>query len=150
ENIIGFAYLAHNVTLRLQRQREQQQQLQQAVSESRHSQDLVQESELRYQALIQATHCVVWQADAQGFFTHLQKSWENYTGQPWNEHQAQGWLNAVHPEDRNNLLIAWQKAREQRGIFDIAIRLRSQKHQDYRYVLMRASPFFNIEGQLQE
>ncbi len=56
------------------------------------------ESEKRYKKLTQAVLSIIWESDAKGKFAVPQHSWQEYTGQTWEEHKDLGWLNAFHPD----------------------------------------------------
>lgn len=149
-NIIGATHLAHNVTLRLQAEREQQQQLTQAVQERCQSIELAKENADRYLTLIEAAHCIVWNSDAEGNFTHRQTPWEKCTGLVWPDYQGQEWLKAIQDDDRGLLLNTWQESIQQQKLFDITIRIWSKHYNEYRFNLFRAVPFFASDTNLKE
>jgi PAS domain S-box-containing protein len=65
----------------------------------------------RYEALLAGTRSIVWSADANGRFITPQVGWQRYTGQSWEDHQGNGWLQAVHEQDRVDFMTAWDAAR---------------------------------------
>ncbi len=67
-------------------------------------------SERRYRSLTQATTSVVWVAAANAQVTEPQLEWEAYTGQRWPAHSGTGFLEMVHPDDRQGLMERWQEA----------------------------------------
>jgi PAS domain S-box-containing protein len=98
-------------------------------------------SEERYRALVTAGTSLVWTADASGRFAEAQASWEAYTGQPWTEHRALGWMEAVHPDDREAVRLAWRRRlREPRQVHQDQVRLWSVDKNAYRHVVIRAVP----------
>ena len=100
-------------------------------------------SEERYRALIAASTSLVWTADAEGRFAERQSSWERYTGQPWSEHRDLGWIEAIHPEDRESVRLAWRRRpRDTRRVHEDHVRLWSVEKGAYRHVVIRAVPVY--------
>ena len=58
----------------------------------------------RLEALLEGTRAIVWSTNARGEFVEPQHSWQHYTGQAWEQHQAMGWKEMIHPEDQQMLL----------------------------------------------
>lgn len=67
-------------------------------------------SERRYRSLVQASAQIVWSAASDGVVRAPQPQWEAFTGQAPGEYLGGGWLDAVHPEDRERTLQAWSRA----------------------------------------
>ena len=108
-------------------------------------------SEQRYRALVTASSSLVWTSDPTGRFLQRQGSWEQYTGQPWAEHRDHGWINALHPEDREVVRHAWQRRAEEPGsVHEDHARLWSVDKNEYRHVIGRAVPVLDGEGSLRE
>lgn len=90
-------------------------------------------SEARYRSLVKAMNQMVWITDAQGKLTQPQ-DWANFTGQTEAEAQGEGWLEAIHPEDRQRTRANWQRAVQQGGLYEIEHRVRCANGD---YALMR-------------
>src|SRR5215475_11081086 len=67
-------------------------------------------SEERYRSLIAATAQLVWTTDAQGNVIEDIPTWRAFTGQTEEEIKGQGWINALHPEDREPTAAVWAHA----------------------------------------
>ena len=108
-------------------------------------------SEERYRALVTASSSLVWTSDAHGRFVERQVAWERYTGQPWSEHRDHGWIDALHPDDREAVRRAWQRrVREPGAARDDRARLWSLEKNAYRHVVGRAVPVFEGAGTVRE
>jgi two-component system cell cycle sensor histidine kinase/response regulator CckA len=108
-------------------------------------------SEQRYRALVTASSALVWTSDAAGRFIEPQVSWESYTGQPWAEHRDQGWINALHADDRDAARRAWQRrVREPGSVHEDHARLWSVDKNSYRHVHSRAVPVLDGAGSVRE
>ena len=103
-------------------------------------------SEQRYRSLVQASAQIVWSASHDGEFRVSQPQWEAFTGQPPREHLGGGWLQAVHPDDREATLAAWDQAIERNEAYEVRHRLR--RHDGvYVPMLARAVQVGGEEGQ---
>jgi PAS domain S-box-containing protein len=94
-----------------------------------------------FQSLVVATAQLVWTTDAHGRVTddHPNASWLDFTGQTAEEIKDDGWINAVHPDDRERVARVWAQANRNRSIYDVEYRLRRHDGQ-YRYVSVRGVP----------
>lgn len=109
----------------------------------------LERSEQRYRSLVQATSQIVWNADTDGRFTTRQEQWEAFTGQTPQEYFGDGWIEAIHPDDREHTLRDWHEAVQTRQPYETHHRLR--RH-DGVYVPMhvRGAGVWDEEGQLKE
>jgi len=116
------------------------------VSEQVRMRQQVQQSEARFRRLAEATPLVVWEADAQGHTTYLSPNWATfgYTGTDL----GAGWLQAVHPDDQQPTLQAWQIALQSGQPFQAELRLRVAATGEYRWHLDRAMPVRDKAGQV--
>jgi diguanylate cyclase (GGDEF)-like protein/PAS domain S-box-containing protein len=106
-------------------------------------------SEARYRALITATAKIVWSATPQGAAKALRGEWQAFTGQTRDQEMGFGWINAIHPEDRQPSMRAWQRALKEGAVFDVEQRLR--RHDGvYRHMQARAVPVRDSSGQIVE
>lgn len=116
---------------------------------TRISQEL-QVSEERYRSLMAATTSIIWITDPQGKFIVEQSSWQEYTGQLPNEYQGYGWINAIHPDDRAQILAEWKAAVGSRGSYESTGRLWNFKLKQYRHFIARSIPLLGSDGTIRE
>jgi phosphoserine phosphatase RsbU/P len=107
-------------------------------------------SDQRYRSLIEATTSVVWTLDAEGRAVERQPSWEAYTGQTWEEYRDFGWLEALHPDDRERWFAEWQRFRAANQTFEAHAQLWHAAHGAYRHCVMRGAPVHSRDGTLRE
>lgn len=110
----------------------------------------LQNSEQRYRSLVEATTSIIWTTDESGKFVAPQTSWENFTGQPWNEHKDFGWREKIHPDDIKNFLATWEKARAERSFYETSGKIWKENIKKWRDFEMRAIPIINMDGSLRE
>ena len=107
-------------------------------------------SEERYRSLTQILASVVWHTDPAGLFTVEQPEWEAFTGQTWEEYRGEGWLNALHPDDRATVRERWRRALETRSSYQSAGRVWHAPSGGYRYFVGRALPLLDAGGTVRE
>jgi PAS domain S-box-containing protein len=66
--------------------------------------------EARYRALVEAGSQVVWTTPPSGELLGEQPGWAEFTGQAPEEYQGWGWLDAIHPDDREPTAARWEMA----------------------------------------
>ena len=113
----------------------------------RQAADLHQQ-EARYRSLVEATAAIVWTTPPSGAFESDQPSWRAFTGQTQDELAGSGWLEAVHPDDRDDTLAAWQRAVAERAPYVVRHRLRHAAG-GYRTMQVRAVPV-SRDGEVDE
>jgi PAS domain S-box-containing protein len=84
--------------------------------------------------------------DAHGACVFLSRRWYDSTGQTEDEALGAGWIDAVHPDDRDQVPRALRSAAMKRGPFSIDYRLR-QKDGQYRWVMDSGNPRFGDDGE---
>jgi PAS domain S-box-containing protein len=105
-------------------------------------------NEERYRALVEASTQLVWNTDANGMIVDMPQ-WRAITGQSADEVRGTGWLDAVHPDDRERSSASWWEAFRSRGIYENEYRLR---HADgsYRWHRARGVPVLDEYGEVRE
>jgi PAS domain S-box-containing protein len=106
------------------------------------------ESEARFRALIEATTAVVWTTRPDGWVEDMPQ-WHALTGQNVEGTRGFGWLDAIHPDDRETTRKIWLSALETHAPIDTEYRLR-QRDGDYRWYNMRIVPMLNDDGAVRE
>jgi PAS domain S-box-containing protein len=109
------------------------------ITERRRSEEAVRRSEERYRSLVQAGAQVVWVTTPTGQIAEDSPEWRLITGQTVEEYQGNGWLDAIHPEDRERVERDWQECVSTGKIFDSRYRVRT-KTSSYRHYDVRAVP----------
>lgn len=115
------------------------------ITDRRRMEEELRTSETRYRSLVAATTSVVWFSDAGGRFTAPQPSWEEYTGQTWGEQKDYGWLNALHPDDRDSFLADWRHAMRDHAPYAVEGRIWCAHHNEYRHFSARAVPILDVD-----
>ncbi len=89
-----------------------------------------------------------WTVGADGVKQDLPQ-WRAKTGQTLRDSQGRGWLEAVHPDDRERVTATWRDAFQFRHEYNARYRLR-QSSGEFRLCVARVTPFFDNSGRLTE
>jgi PAS domain S-box-containing protein len=103
------------------------------------SEAALRRSEERYRALAQGGAQVVWVAAPDGVMLEDSPEWRWITGQTEDEFLDGGWLDSIHPEDRDRVQRDWRESLRSGRIFDDRFRMRT-KAGAYRHYDVRAVP----------
>jgi len=108
-----------------------------------------EEGQARFRALVAASAQVVWTTDPDGTVLADSPSWREFTGQSYDEWKGRGWVDAIHPEDREATARAWAEAVAAREQYHVEYRLR-RADGSYRWTEARAVPVRAADGSVRE
>ena len=104
-------------------------------------------AEARFSRLSDASPIGIFLTDNQGHITYVNPRWQSIAGLDKDSAVGTGWINVVHPDDRDALVAAWQKV----------VGLAEQFNQEFRYVWpdgsvrwghSRAAPLCSEDGRV--
>ena len=109
----------------------------------------VRRSNDRFRGAMEAVHGVLWTNSRDGQMTGEQPGWAALTGQSRDDYAGYGWANAVHPEDADATVAAWNAAVAAKSVFVFEHRVR--RHDGaWRNCLIRAQPITGADGEIVE
>jgi PAS domain S-box-containing protein len=113
--------------------------------EAARAEQALRESEQRFRTMADTAPAMLWVTDANARCTFQSRAWYEYTGMDLGGASNFGWLDAVHPEDRDATRQEFLRANTQRASFSLDYRLR---HADgaYRWVIDTGQPRFDADG----
>ncbi len=111
------------------------------------AQNALKESEQKFRDLVEASALAIWETDANGIVVTDSPSWRSFTGQSFEEWKGNGWVDAIHPADRENIFETWRKAVDSQEKFDTEFRLLGRNGKS-RWTNVKAIPIKNLEGKL--
>ena len=125
------------------------------VTDRRIAVEAVRRSELRFRTLTEAIPQIVWNAGSDGALSYFNQRWRDFTGFSTEEAQGVGWLDAVHPNDRDRMLTAWRStvasaASDALVRFNEELRLRHGETGEYRWFLAIAVPLYSHDGSVDQ
>ncbi len=115
------------------------------ISERDAAQQAVARSEEQFRRLVAATAAIIWTTAPTGGLEPGQIQWSAFTGQTPDEYRGFGWLEAIHPEDRERTTEAWHEAVRSCNPFEIEHRVR-RCDGEYRYMQARAVPILQEQA----
>ena len=107
------------------------------------------DSEQRFRAAVNAVQGVLWTCDTRGEMVGEQPGWCRLTGQTPKQYHGYGWTAALHPDDVQPTLAAWNAAVAEQRTYQCEHRLRTGDGQ-WRTFSVRSIPTFDREGAIGE
>jgi PAS domain S-box-containing protein len=114
-----------------------------------HRGEALRASEKRFRSLVVATSLDIWTAEPDGQVVKDSVSWRGFTGQTFDEWKGWGWLDAIHPEDRERTATLWRQCVANEHPFQTEYRLRATDG-SYRWTAVRAVPVPGSDGRVRE
>lgn len=119
------------------------------ITQRKLAEEAVAQSEARYRALSESLSEVLWRCDASGLVEHALPSWEAYSGQTLEQYSGHGWLESIHPDDREHALAVWTAAVASGARYEASYRLRRRDGQ-YRHMAAHGVAMRNADGEISE
>ena len=119
------------------------------VTERKRTEAALRESEARFRAAVQAVSGILWTNNADGEMAGEQPGWAALTGQNQEDYQGYGWAKALHPDDAQPTIDAWNAALAGRRPYVFEHRVR--RHDGtWRRFAVRAIPVRREDGTIVE
>ncbi|MCE3254049.1 MAG: hypothetical protein K0Q67_3069 [Cellvibrio sp.] len=120
-NTVGFAKITRDISLRKMAER------------------ALKDSEAKFKTMTDAMPQMVWSALPNGQQDYINQQWFHFTGSDKKAALRGGWLDLVHPDDKNQVAKAWQHSLASGENFEGQFRLLHMSN-TYRWTLGRALP----------
>jgi len=78
--------------------------------ERKRADEALRESERKYHALAELSPVGIFRTDAEGDCTYINERWQKITGLTLEEALGKGWVQSLHPDDRNRISEEWYQA----------------------------------------
>ncbi|MEQ8973974.1 MAG: PAS domain S-box protein [Coleofasciculus sp. C1-SOL-03] len=112
------------------------------VTERKQAEAALRESEARFRTMADSAPVLLWVAGTDGRCTFFNRSWLEFTERRLEDELGEGWLEAVHPEDKPDFLQTYRHCFRQRQRFRMEYRLR-RADGEYRWILDTGVPRFD-------
>jgi PAS domain S-box len=121
--------------------------LREITEEKQHQQEL-EESEQKFRLLANSMPQIIWTGDADGNLNYFNQAVYDYSGLTPGQLMTDGWIDIVHPDDREKNIKAWANSIATGK--DFLFEHRFRRHDgEYRWQLSRAIPQRDASGSIQ-
>jgi PAS domain S-box-containing protein len=100
---------------------------------------------MEFREIADSVPVMIWVTEPGGACTYLNRRWFEYTGQSVEEALGTGWLDAIHPDDKERSGQIFLSANARREPFRLEYRLR-RADGSYGSAIDAASPRFSADG----
>ncbi|TKD51314.1 PAS domain-containing protein [Sphingomonas baiyangensis] len=108
----------------------------------------LRESEAKFRAIANSIDHMVWSARADGRFDYFNDRWMTFVGPLDLPREGDGWLGALHPDDRDAARAAWHASLTTGASFRCEYRLTHAPSHGYRWVLAQAKAVREPDGSI--
>jgi PAS domain S-box-containing protein len=105
----------------------------------------VPEHDDRFRLLVDQAPFMLWSAGRDGLCTFFNRPWLEFRGRTMAQEMGVGWVEGVHPDDRQRCLDTYQRAFDAREPFDMQYRLQRADGQ-YCWIRDAGSAQFDKDG----
>jgi PAS domain S-box-containing protein len=109
------------------------------------SQAVLRANQERVAAIADSAPVMIWMCGADKTSTWFNRRWLEITGRTMDDALRRGWLDAVHPDDRDSCLEMYESAFDTHRPFSLEWRLR-RADGEWRWIAGTASPTFGGDG----
>jgi PAS domain S-box-containing protein len=115
------------------------------ISERKRMENALRESEARFRAMANAAPVLIWVSDTSKGYIWFNQVWLDFTGRRLDQELGDGWVEAVHPDDRARCMEVYLRHFEVRQPFRMEYRIRRYDGA-YRWLLDVGRPRFHEDG----
>lgn len=112
---------------------------------SRLQADLVRSRDY-YLKLFDDFPALIWRSNTTAQCDYFNKTWLAYTGKTLEQELHNGWVEGVHPGDREQCMATYLEAFDKQSPFEMEYRLQHRSGA-YRWIVDHGSPFYDLDGQ---
>ncbi len=117
------------------------------ITERKKAEEALSNNELRFRTLTGSAPVGIFQTNIEGKTIYDNNTWLEYTGMSYEETLGDGWVTAVHPDDREIMINDWD-TRSEKGLESSTEYRLIDKKGDIKWVMGKAVPIFNKSGEL--
>ena len=115
------------------------------ITEHKRSEDSLRESEQRFHTMADHAPVMLWMSGVDSMCSFFNQSWLDFTGRSLEQELGWGWLEGLHPEDRDLCIQTYTSAFNAQEKFQMEYRLKCLNG-EYRWVLDTGVPRFTPRG----
>jgi PAS domain S-box-containing protein len=117
------------------------------IDDLKSTQEALREKQRHFRELVESIPQLAWTDLPDGYCDYLSPQWVEYTGVPMKEHLGFGWVDAIHPDDRDKACADWHHSTANGIPLENEFRIR-RSDGAYRWFKNRAIPLRNEHGKI--
>jgi PAS domain S-box-containing protein len=117
------------------------------ITDQRRAEEALKDSEARFRTLVEVIPQLVWSTRPDGWRDYVSPGWAAYCGGRDEDFFGVGWQDFIHPDDRPQVIAAWNEAVAGHAPYDMLFRLRGREG-GYRWFQARAVAMRDDESQV--
>ncbi|MBO0783457.1 MAG: PAS domain-containing protein [Ktedonobacteraceae bacterium] len=118
------------------------------IDEQKHIEQALRESREELFLVMETIPQLVWLARPDGFLEYSNQRVVTYLNVPLEQFNGDQWFSFIHPDDRQKTRTSWQTALRTGQSHEVEYRLREGKTGNYRWFLVRGTPFTDAKGRI--
>lgn len=118
------------------------------LTERKQAERLLAKSERDYRNLASMAPVGIFHCTPEGHLTYANEQACQFMGLSLEEALGKGWLNAIHPKDKESVMAKWHKAEGSGKIFTLEYRFYHPKEDKTLWVINEAAPELDEEGRV--
>lgn len=115
------------------------------ITERKQAQEALAKSEEHFRFVTDTVPVMLWLTDENHSTIYINRTWQEFTGQTEDEVLGFGWLEKLHPEDRQQACDSFIQSTTRRDMVRLEYRLLRQDG-EYRHVLDVGAPLIEHQG----
>ena len=115
------------------------------ITKGREAELRLQRSKDFYRSILQNFPILVWRSDAEGRRDYFNEAFIGYTNKSLTELISGGWLDCLHPDDREEYLTLFGKSFKEQRPFTRVVRVRGHEG-EYRWMRETCNPIVDARG----
>ncbi|MBC6432847.1 PAS domain S-box protein [Nostoc sp. HG1] len=112
------------------------------------AEETLRDSEERYRILTEVSPQAIWMGNSDGGITYCNQYWFDYSGLTMEQTAGYGWIDIIHPHDRDRVFKTSMQAVTKATNYEAEIRFRRVSDGSYRWHIVRGLPFRDASGQI--
>jgi PAS domain S-box-containing protein len=119
-----------------------------SVEQLERARAFLSESEQRFRALANDAPVLIWRSGPDKLCNFVNQGWLEFTGRTLEQEMGSGWVENLHPDDREHCLHIYETAFDARQPSSWEFRVRGRDG-DYHWILSRGVPHFGADGEFE-
>jgi PAS domain S-box-containing protein len=138
--VIEYQAVGRDITERKRAEDEHRQ-----LESQRQIERVLRASEERFRSLADNAPVLIWMSGLRNEAVYFNKPWLDFTGRSVEEELGFGWIDSIHPDDRQSCVETSDAAFARQEPLAMQFRLR-RRDGEYRWILDNGIPYFGADG----